>query len=161
MTADGVIIEGFLPGMEKSPGIGEFVTGITYGEVIRGDPLSLITVGSWIIGAVGIGARIMDGTVRVLPAAAPVGNLPDGNHLAAVPAGSLPDGNRPVVDQAAWINPEEVPAERVSPVAALVAGPVGRVDRVMVPAGITAWGRSPASPAPDRIHGTRYTVSKR
>ena len=175
MTADGVIIEGFLPGMEKSPGIGEFVTGITYGEVIRGDPLSLITVGSWIIGAVGIGARIMDGTVRVLPAAAPVGNLPDGNHLAAVPAGSLPDGNRlarvlagslqggnrPAEAPVVWINPEEVPAERVSPVAALVAGPVGRVDRVMVPASITAWGRSPASPAPDRIHGTRYTVSKR
>ena len=117
----------------------------------------------------------MDGTVRVLLVADPAENRPDGNRLAAdpaeslrdgnrlvgAPAGSLPDGNRPVVDQAAWINPEEVPAERVSPVAALVAGPVGRVDRVMVPAGITAWGRSPASPAPDRIHGTRYTVSKR
>ena len=117
----------------------------------------------------------MDGTVRVLLVADPAENLPDGNRLtadpaenlpdgnrpAAGPAVSLPDGNRPVVDQAAWINPGEVQAERVSPVAALVAGPVGRVDRVMVPAGITAWGRSPASPAPDRIHGTLYPVSKR
>ena len=95
----------------------------------------------------------MGGTVRVLLAAAPAANLPDGNRLAAAPAGSLPDGNRPVVDQAAWINPGEVPAERVNPVAALVAGPVGRVDRVMVPAGITAWDRSPANPAPDKIRG--------
>ena len=84
---------------------------------------------------------------------APAGSPPDGNRPAAGPAGSLPDGNRPVVDQAAWINPGEVPAERVSPVAALVAGPVGRVDRVMVPAGITAWDRSPANPAPDKIRG--------
>ena len=109
----------------------------------------------------------MDGTVRVLLVADPAENRPDGNRLAADPAeslrdgnrlvgdpaGSLPDGNRPVVDQAAWINPGEVPAERVSPVAALVAGPVGRVDRVMVPAGITAWDRSPANPAPDKIRG--------
>ena len=179
MTADGVIIAGFLPGIEKCPGIGELVIGITCGEVIRGDPLSLITVGSWIIGAVGIGARIMDGTVRVLPAAAPVGHLPDGNLLAAVPAGSLPDGNRlavaptgslpdgnrlarvlagslqggnrPAEAPVVWINPEEVPAERVSPVAAQVAGPVGRVDRVIVRAVIMAWDRSPVSPVQDKM----------
>ena len=45
MTADGVIIEGFLPGMEKCREIGGFVIGITCGEGIRGDPLASITVG--------------------------------------------------------------------------------------------------------------------
>ena len=93
----------------------------------------------------------MDGTVRVLLAAAPAENRPDGNRLAAAPAGSLPDGSLPAAA------PAGNPLDGSLP----VVDPLEKANPEAVPPAITAWGRSPASLAPDRIHGTLYPVSKR
>ena len=93
----------------------------------------------------------MDGTVRVLLAAAPAENRPDGNRLAADPAESLRDGNRLVGA------PAGSPLDGSLP----VVDPLEKANPEAVLAAITAWGRSPANPAPDRIHGTLYPVSKR
>jgi len=48
-----------------------------------------------------------------------------------------------------------VPADMVVGISPAVtaADPVERADPVVAPAGITAWGRSPVNPAPDKTHG--------
>ena len=85
----------------------------------------------------------MGGTVRVLLAAAPAANLPDGNRLAAAPAGSLPDGSLPAAD------PAGSPLDGSLP----VVDHLEKANPEAVPAAITAWDRSPANPAPDKIRG--------
>jgi len=85
----------------------------------------------------------MDGTVRVLLAAAPAENRPDGNRLAAPPAESLPDGRLPVAD------PAGSPLDGSLP----VVDHLEKANPEAVPAAITAWDRSPANPAPDKIRG--------
>ena len=113
----------------------------------------------------GIGVRIMDGTVRVLLVADPAENRPDGNRPAADPAENRPDGNRPAVAPAENRPDGSLPV--ADPAGSPLDGSLPVVDHLekanpeAVLAVITAWGRSPASPAPDRIHGTRYTLSKR
>ena len=85
----------------------------------------------------------MGGTVRVLLAAAPAANLPDGNRLAAAPAANLPDGNHPAADPAGSPLDGSLPA----------ADPLEKANPVAVRAVIMAWARSPANPAPDKIRG--------
>lgn len=150
MIADGVFTAVFLPGMGKFPKTGEFVIEITCGEVILGGLLILITVGLWITGAGSIGARITDGTVPVLLAKDPAGSPPDGEPRPVAPAASLPDGNPRVADPAGRIGQEEVP----------VLVPLEREVPVPAPAGITAWGRPPVNPAPDKVHVARHTAWK-
>ena len=119
----------------------------------------------------GIGVRIMDGTVRVLLVADPAENRPDGNRPAADPAENRPDGNRPAVAPAEnrpdgslpVADPAGSPLDGslpvVDPAGSPLDGSLPVVDHLekanpeAVPAAITAWDRSPANPAPDKIRG--------